>query len=65
VLTACLAAAAGEPLPAVTERLAGTDAVLLIEATRPHRRHERPLWTSFGTCDLANPIADLRAVGLL
>ena len=65
VLTACLAAAAGEPLPSVTERLAGTDAVLLIEGTRPHRRQERPLWTSFGTCDLANPIADLRAVGLL
>jgi hypothetical protein len=65
VLTACLAAAAGEPLPSVTERLAGTDAVLLIEGTRPYRRQERPLWTSFGTCDLANPIADLRAVGLL
>jgi hypothetical protein len=65
VLTACLAAAAGESLPSVTERLASTDAVLLIDATRPHRRQQRPLWTSFGTCDLADPIADLRAVGLL
>jgi hypothetical protein len=64
VLAGCLAAAGGAPLPKVTELLATTDAVPLIEATRAARTDNRPLWTSLG-CDLADPIADLTAFGLI
>lgn len=65
VLAACLAAANGAPAASVTERLTLTDAVPLIEAARAQRSHDRPLWTSFGSCDLADAVADLKAFGLV
>jgi hypothetical protein len=65
ILAACLAAANGAPAAAVTERLALTDAVPLIEASRAQRADHRPLWTSFGSCDLSEPVADLKAFGLV
>jgi hypothetical protein len=65
VLAGCLAAAAGAPVPKVTELLATTDAVPLIEATRAHRTDDRPLWTSLGSCDVADAIGDLTAFGLI
>jgi hypothetical protein len=65
VLAGCLAAAAGAPIPAVTGLLATTDAVPLIEATRACRADHRPLWTSFGSGDLAVSVADLTAFGLV
>lgn len=65
VLAGCLAAADGAPIPAVAALLATTDAVPLIEATRARRAEHRPLWTSFGSSDVADPVADLTAFGLI
>jgi hypothetical protein len=65
VLAGCLAAADGAPIPAVTDLLATTDAAPLIEAARARRTDHRPLWTSLGSCDLAEALADLTAFGLV
>jgi hypothetical protein len=65
VLVAVLAAAGGAEVAEVAERLAGTDAVGLAEAVRPHRDAARPLWLGFGSCSVPEPLADLRQLGLL
>lgn len=65
ILAACLDAGGGAEVVTVAERLAGTDPVPLIEAVRSHRSTMRPLWTGFGSCSVAEPVHDLRALGLL
>ena len=65
VLAASMAAADGAEVLVVTELLAATDPVPLIEATRPHRMAARPLWIGFGSCSVAEPLEDLRALGLV
>lgn len=65
ILAACLDAAAGADVAAVTERLASTDPIPLIETIRAHRTSARPLWTGFGSCSVAEPVADVRSLGLL
>jgi hypothetical protein len=65
VLAACLAAHGGAPAGVVADVLRITDAVPLIEATRASRGVVRPLWTSLGSSALAEPVADLRAFGLV
>jgi hypothetical protein len=65
VLVAALSAAEGAEVAEVAESLAGTDAVALIEAVRPHWDSARPLWLGFGSCSVPEPLADLRQLGLL
>jgi hypothetical protein len=65
VLAACLAATGGAEVVTVAELLAATDPVPLIEATRPVRGAQRPLWTGFGSCSVGEPLDDLRGLGLL
>jgi len=65
ILAACLDAAAGADVAAATERLASTDPVPLIETIRARRATPRPLWTGFGSCSVAEPVTDLRSLGLL
>jgi hypothetical protein len=65
ILAACVVAAGGADVVAVSERLASTDAVRLIEAVRPRRSSNRPLWTGFGSRDVFDPVRDLRALGLV
>jgi hypothetical protein len=65
VLLAALAAdEGGEPVD-LAEILAGLDALALAEATRANLTRERPLWIGFGTFDVAAPLSDLTALGLL
>jgi hypothetical protein len=65
VLAATLRADAGADPVAVAEALAGTDPVPLVEAARSVLSRERPLWIGFGSCSIAEPLADLRQLGLL
>jgi hypothetical protein len=65
ILAGALAAADGSNVGAVTQRLAATDPVPLIEAVRGRRTEPRPLWTGFGSCSISEPLDDLRALGLL
>jgi hypothetical protein len=65
VLAASMAAAAGAEVVEVCELLAATDPLPLIEVTRPHRAQPRPLWIGFGSCSIAEPLEDLRALGLI
>jgi hypothetical protein len=65
VLTAALLADEGAEAAAVAEVLAGTDPVPLVEAVRADLNRQRPLWIGFGTCSIAEPLGDLRQLGLL
>lgn len=65
VLAGSIAAADGAEAADVAEVLATTDAVPLVEAVRSELNIERPLWTGYGTCSLAEPVEDLRRLGLL
>jgi hypothetical protein len=65
ILAACLMAAEGASPAAVSECLAASDPVPLIEAVRAVRDEPRPLWTGFGSCDISEPVDDLVAFGLL
>jgi len=65
VLAAALVASdGGEPVD-LAEVLGGVDALPLAEVARESLHRDRPLWIGFGTCSIAEPLADLATVGLL
>ncbi|WP_117215202.1 hypothetical protein [Allorhizocola rhizosphaerae] len=49
----------------VASVLASTQPLTLIEAIRPFRNDPRPLWQGFGTCSIAEPVADMQQLGLV
>jgi hypothetical protein len=65
VLAGALAAADGAEAADVAEVLATTDAVPLVETVRARLDVERPLWIGYGTCSIADPLDDMRRLGLL
>jgi hypothetical protein len=65
VLAAVMTAAEGGEVVTVAEQLAATDPLPLIEAVRPRRFGDRPLWAGFGATAVGEPVEDLRALGLL
>ncbi len=65
ILAASIAAAGGAGSEAVRHTLTSTDPVPLIEAVRADRDHDRPLWTSFGSCSIHEPLDDLTSLALL
>ncbi len=65
VLGGALAAADGAEAADVAEVLATTDAVPLVESVRGRLGAERPLWVGYGTCSVAEPLEDMRRLGLL
>ena len=65
VLVASATAADGAPQAQVAEILAGADAIPLASALRKRLDQPRPLWIGFGSCSIAEPLADLRTLGLL
>jgi hypothetical protein len=66
VLAGALIAAFDEAEVAdVATMLACTDPVPLVETARRHIDSVRPLWIGFGTCSVAEPLADLERLGLL
>jgi len=65
ILVGALAAADGAGPRAVASLLAATDPVRLVEPARLALRRDRPLWVGFGTCSIAEPLADLTALNLL
>jgi hypothetical protein len=65
LLVACCEAADGAAPGAVAQVLAGTDPLPLVEGARVRLQQDRPLWIGFGTCSVEEPLADLRALGLL
>jgi hypothetical protein len=65
VLVATAQAVGGAEVAEVGETLAGTDPVPLIEAARQLLDAGRPLWIGFGSCSVAEPVADLTRLGLL
>jgi hypothetical protein len=65
VLAGTLAAALDDAEVAdVAALLASTDAIELVEAVRRYADVARPLWDGFGTCSIAEPLADLDRLGL-
>jgi hypothetical protein len=65
VLAGSIAAADGAEAADVAEVLATTDAVPLVEAVRSRLETDRPLWIGYGTCSIAEPVDDMRRLGLL
>jgi hypothetical protein len=65
VLAATLAADEGAEPAEVAAVLAGTDAPAVADLTRSRLQEERPLWIGCGTCDLGQPLFELRRLGLL
>jgi hypothetical protein len=65
VLAGAIAAADGAEAADVAEVLATTDAVPLVEAVRSRLEQERPLWIGYGTCSVADPLDDMRRLGLI
>jgi hypothetical protein len=65
VLGAALAATDGAEPADLAEILAGTDPQPLVEAIEGQLDRERPLWIGFGSCSVAEPLADLAALGLV
>jgi hypothetical protein len=65
VLVASAAAADGAEPADVAKILASGDAAPLVTAVRARSDQERPLWVGFGSCSIAEPVADLRILGLL
>lgn len=65
VLAGAIAAAEGAEAADVAEVLATTDAVPLVESVRGRLEQERPLWIGYGTCSVADPLDDMRRLGLI
>jgi hypothetical protein len=66
ILAGTLAAAEGSTEVAdVAALLASTDPLPLVETARRHLHDRRPLWIGFGSCSIAEPLADLDRFGLL
>jgi hypothetical protein len=64
LVAALIAADGGEPVD-LAEVLATVDVLPLAEAARAGLARDRPLWIGFGSCSVAEPLADLTALGLL
>lgn len=65
VLVATAVAVEGAEPAEVAKILASGDATPLVNAARARLAQERPLWDGFGSCSIADPLADLRVLGLL
>jgi hypothetical protein len=65
VLVGSAVAAEGGDAGEVATVLAGTDPAPLVDHARRILHRERPLWTGFGSCSVAEPLADLEGFGLL
>lgn len=65
VLVATIAAVEGAEPAEVSKILATGDATPLVALARERLDRDRPLWLGFGSCAIAEPIADLQVVGLL
>lgn len=65
VLVATAAAVDGAEPAEVAKILASGDATPLVNAARMRLSQNRPLWDGFGSCSIAEPLADLRVLGLL
>jgi hypothetical protein len=65
VLVATAVAMEGAEPAEVAKILASGDASPLATAARARLDQKRPLWDGFGSCSIAEPLADLRVLGLL
>lgn len=65
VLVATAAAAEGAGVDEVAERLATTETAVLVEAVAASRHRARPLWVGYGSCSIAEPLADLVRLELI
>jgi hypothetical protein len=65
ILAATIAADGGADPQQVIDVLAANDPVALVEVARGRLHQKRPLWIGFGTCDIAEPLEDLRRLGLM
>lgn len=65
VLAATCLASEGAEVAEVASVLASTQPLTLLEALRPFRSGQRPLWLGFGTCSVLEPIADMQQLGLI
>jgi hypothetical protein len=65
VLVATAVAVEGAEPAEVAKILAAGDAAPLVESVRARLTRPRPLWAGFGSCSIAEPLADLRVLGLL
>ena len=65
VLAGTAAANEGAEVTEVTELLASTDPLPLVEAARARRDQRRPLWIGFGSCSVLEPLIDLVRLGLV
>lgn len=65
VLVGTVAAQQGAEVAEVSDLLAATDPVPLIEVVRRQRGADRPLWVGFGTCSIDEPLTDLVQLHLL
>ncbi|WP_341717919.1 hypothetical protein QQG74_29590 [Micromonospora sp. FIMYZ51] len=65
VLAATLAAAEGAGVDTIAELLTVRDERPLVQWTDGRRHAARPLWVGFGSCSIAEPLADLIRLGLV
>lgn len=65
VLVATLLAADGADGGRVSRALAGTEARPMVAEVAGRLAEDRPLWTAYGSCDIAGPVADLVRTGLV
>ncbi|GAA1754426.1 hypothetical protein GCM10009681_26990 [Luedemannella helvata] len=65
VLVGALIAADGGEVVDVAQVLGNTDPVPLIEAVRPRRHDERPLWIGFSSTIVDDPVRDLGRLSLI
>ncbi len=65
VLGGALLANEGAEVAAVSEVLAATHPLALVESARARRAERRPLWVGFGSCSVLEPLTDLIRLGLV
>lgn len=65
VLAAVCLADDGAEVADIAAVLASTQPLTLIEAVRPFKPDPRPYWVAFGTCSIAEPVADLLQLSLI
>lgn len=65
ILAGSLIAADGAEVADVAEALGTTDPLPVVETVRVRLAANRPLWIGFGSCSVAEPLADLAGFGLL
>ena len=65
VLVGALLADEGAEVATVSEMLAATHPLPLVEPAKARRNDERPLWAGFGSCSVLEPLTDLVRLGLV